>query len=237
MDYEALARKFGGASVQPQAEAPAAPSWASDLSRKDQAEIKIKMNQEGRKRLADLQSDIADGGSIMNDLNEFGRLNRENSTGSWWQQLTPDKQMFRSDGSMQMSAIQSRLAPSQRPPGSGASSDRDVSLFLKSLPNTGNYGNTNQGIREDFERKYNLAIEKSNAMKAHLDATGNLTDFDGQWAQRKPPANSAVPPAPKSFPQVSPAAINDLKMRGPKADAQFDLIFGQGAAARARGGN
>ena len=79
---------------------PAGPEWASDLSRKDQAEIKIKMNQEGRKRLADLQASIADGGAVMNDLNEFGRLNRENSTGSWWQQLTPDKQMFRSPGSM-----------------------------------------------------------------------------------------------------------------------------------------
>ena len=36
---------------------------------------------------------------------------------------------------------------------------------------------------------------------------------------------------------IPPAAVNDLKMRGPKAHAQFDAIFGQGAAARALGGN
>lgn len=35
---------------------------------------------------------------------------------------------------------------------------------------------------------------------------------------------------------IPAAAVNDLKMRGPKAHAQFDAIFGQGAAARALGG-
>ena len=88
-----------------------------------------------------------------------------------------------------MSSIQSRLAPAQRVEGSGASSDRDVSMFLRGLPSIENYGNTNKGIREDFERKYNLAIEKANAMKSYLDAKGNLADFDSQWAQRnKQPA-------------------------------------------------
>jgi hypothetical protein len=169
------------AEPQQQSAAP----WAADLSRKDQAEIKMKMYQEGRKRLADLQAQIADGGSTMSDLEEFGRLNRENSTGSWWQQLTPDKQMFRSDGSMQMASIQSRLAPNMRPTGAGATSDRDIALYLKSLPSTENEGNVNKGIREDYKRKYDAAIEKANAMQAHLQQFGNLADFDSQWAQRK----------------------------------------------------
>ncbi len=189
MDYAAIAKGFGGSVAT-------APRWDAGLSRKDQAEITMKMNQEGRKRLADLQSDISDGGKIMSDLNEFSRLNRENSTGSLWQNITPDKQMFRSPESMQMSAIQSRLAPNQRPAGSGASSDRDVALFLKSLPSLENYGSVNEGIKEDFERQYVLSIEKSNAMKAHLDKFGNLSDFDGQWAQRKAPSAPPAPPKP-----------------------------------------
>ena len=182
MDYAALAQQHGGqVDEQPQ---QTAPSWASNLSPKDQAEIKIKMYSEGRKRLADLQSQISDAGPLMTDLNRFGDLNRENSTGSWWQQMTPDKQMFRSEASMQMAAIQSRLGPNQRVQGSGSSSDRDVALFLKGIPSTDNYGNVNQGIREDFQRKYGLALEKSDAMKSYLDANGNLTGFDGMWAQR-----------------------------------------------------
>jgi hypothetical protein len=184
----------------PQQQAPTAPAWAANLSQKDQAEITMKMHQEGRKRLAELQAQISDAGGTLNDLTEFGRLNRENSTGSLWQQFTPDKPLFRSDGSMQMSAIQSRLAPQQRPVGAGATSDRDIALYLKALPNIENTGPVNKGIRDDFEANYNRAIDKANAMKAHLDQYGNLLDFDSQWAQRKaPPAKPVltVPTKPK----------------------------------------
>ena len=192
MDLDALAAQFGGSAEQaplPQA----SPTWAADLSRQDQAKIKKDMYEEGRKRLAALQSNIADSSSTMDDLNEFGRLNRENSTGSIWQQLTPDKSIFRSGPSMEMAAIQSRLAPAQRQVGSGASSDRDVSLYLRGLPSLENEGPTNKGIRDDYERKYKTAIEKATAMQRYLDANGNLTDFDSLWAQRNNPVQAARP--------------------------------------------
>jgi hypothetical protein len=204
MDLDALAAQFGGSAVSPAQSSTtqhSAPPWAVNMSRQDQAKIQKDMYEEGRKRLSDLQSSIANSGQTMDDLNEFGRLNRENSTGSLWQQITPDKPLFRTGPSMEMAAIQSRLAPAQREAGSGASSDRDVAMFLRGLPSLENEGNTNRGIREDFERKYNLAIEKSNAMKAHLNQHGNLLDFDSQWAQRNARRSEPSPtatPAPAS---------------------------------------
>lgn len=230
MDLDALAAQFGGSAVESSAP-QTGPAWAADLSRQDQAKIKKDMYEEGRRRLAALQSSISDSGSTMDDLNEFGRLNRENSTGSLWQQMTPDKPLFRSGPSMEMAAIQSRLAPAQRQSGSGASSDRDVSMFLKGLPSLENEGPTNQGIREDYERKYNMAIEKSNAMQKHLDMYGNLTDFDGQWAKRNKPKNNSP-----QMPQIPQKAINELKLRGPGYKAQFDAAFGAGAADSVLGG-
>jgi hypothetical protein len=198
MDYNALASQFGGSVVeQPQQAQQQAAPWAADLSRQDQAKIKKDMYEEGRKRLAALQSNIADGGATMDDLNEFGRLNRANSTGSIWQQMTPDKPLFRSGPSMEMAAIQARLAPAQRQAGSGASSDRDVAMFLRGLPSLENEGPTNKGIREDYERKYNMALEKANAMKAHLDQYGNLMEFDSQWAQRSRGGKTQPAAAPK----------------------------------------
>lgn len=158
--------------------------WAANLSRQDQAKIQKDMYEEGRKRLAELQAKIADAGQVMGDLERFGQINRENSTGSLWQQITPDKALFRSGPSMEMASIQSRLAPNQRPVGSGSSSDRDVAMFLRSLPSLENDGNTNRDIRLDYERRYNAAIDKANAMQKHLDQYGNLTDFDSVWAQR-----------------------------------------------------
>jgi len=194
----------------PQQQAPAAPAWAANLSQKDQAEITMKMYQEGRKRLAELQAQVSDGGATMAELENFGRLNQKNSTGSWWQQVTPDKQMFRSDGSMQMAAIQSRLAPKQRETGSGSSTDTDVKMFLRGLPSTENEGPTNKGIREDFAAQYNRALEKANAMKAHLDQYGNLSDFDSQWAQRKPPVKPMLT-VPTAKPKGGVVNFGDLK--------------------------
>ena len=173
---------------QSEPQQPAAPAWANNLSRQDMAKIQKDMYEEGRKRLSSLQQSISDSGSTINDLNEFGRINRENSTGSAWQQLTPDKSFLRSGPSMEMAAIQARLAPAQRTEGSGASSDRDVALFLRGLPSLENDGNTNRNIREDFQRKYEGAIEKATAMQKHLDQFGNLTDFDSRWAQRPKPS-------------------------------------------------
>ena len=183
MDYSALAKQFGGTE-----ESPATPQdqgygpFMNDLSIKDQNDLKLRMQLEGRKRLADLSTDISSATSTMSDLEEFGRLNRESSTGSWWQQLTPDKSMFRNQQSMEMAAIQARLGPSQRVQGSGSSSDRDVSLFLRGLPSTENDGPTNAGIREDFERKYKYATDKRAAMQGHLDNFGHLGGFDAAWS-------------------------------------------------------
>lgn len=171
----------------PQQAQQEAPAWTADLSRKDQAEIKMKMYQEGQKRLAELQAEIANAGSTMGDLERFGELNRRSSTGSWWQQMTPDKPMFRSDDSMQMSAITARLAPNQKPTGAGSTSDKDLALYLRGLPSTENDGNVNKGIREDYRRRYDAALEKANAMQSHLDKFGNLSDFDSRWAQRNVP--------------------------------------------------
>ena len=187
MDYAALAKQFGG-TEQPAQQAPTGtpgdPPFMSDLSRQARAKVDIDRYDEGRKRLAGLDSTISSGQQTMSDLNEFMRLNRESSTGSVWQQITPDKQMFRNRQSMEMAAIQSRLGPSQRVVGSGSSSDRDVSLFLRGIPSTENYGSVNQGIHEDYDRKYKYAVEKRAAMQGHLDKFGNLGGFDTAWADR-----------------------------------------------------
>jgi hypothetical protein len=194
MDYAAMAKMYGGGVAPAPEPTMAAPAWAANLSPKDQAEIKIKMYAEGRKRIADLQEQIDSAGNTMAELNEFGRLNRENATGSLFQQITPDTALFRSGPAMEMSAITSRLAPAQREQGSGASSDRDVAMFLGGLPSVDKEGPVNMGIREDYERKYNAGIEKLKAMQRHLDQNGNLMDFDARWAERtRPPAKSAAP--------------------------------------------
>ena len=158
MDYDAIASQYGGGSaVQPQ---QSAPSWAENLSRKDQAEIQMKMYQEGRKRLADLQAQINDAGVTVRGLDDFGRLNRDNSTGSLWQQMTPDISLLRDSGSQSMSAITAGLVPKQREPGAGSTSDFDARQFLQALPSVDKPGDVNKSIRTNFMNGYNAALEK-----------------------------------------------------------------------------
>ncbi len=54
-----------------------------------------------------------------------------------------------------------------------------------------------------------------------------------QQGKSSPPGGASGGWGEKPIPA---AAVNDLKMRGPKAHAQFDAVFGEGAAARALGG-
>lgn len=238
MDLQALAAQFGGSVVQPgaapapaPAQQPQAPAWMANLSRQDQAKIQKDMYEEGRKRLAELQSSIADAGPVLDDLNEFGRLNRQNSTGSLWQQMTPDTSLFRSGPSMEMAAIQARLAPAQRSAGSGASSDRDVAMFLRGLPSLENEGPTNKGIREDFERRYKLALEKANAMQQYLAQNGNLMDFDSVWAQRQRKPSGPAKPAARQGGSTQRApmrgqVVDGFKFKGgdPARDANWEDV-------------
>lgn len=182
MDYAALAKQYGAIEQQPAK--PAQPDWVSGLSEKDQAELNMKLYQEGRKRLAELHGQIAQSQQTLDDLNEFGELNRRSRTGGFIDNILPGTPMLHGEDENRMQAIQSRLGPAQRPVGSGASSDTDVKLFLGGIPSITQKGNVNKGIREDFQRKFDYAVQKRNAMQQYLNKHGNLNGFDEQWEQR-----------------------------------------------------
>jgi hypothetical protein len=182
MDYAKLAAQFG--AIQPQQQPQSMPNWAGGLSPKDRAELNMKLYQEGRKRLAELDAEVAKQTSMMSDLERFGQLNRSNATGGIWDNVLPGVPMLHGEDENEMTAIQSRLGPSQRIEGSGASSDRDVSLFMSGIPSIQRTGPVNAAIRQQFESKYKQAIDKRNAMNQHLNQYGNLNDFDAAWTKK-----------------------------------------------------
>jgi hypothetical protein len=201
MDYSALAKKFGAIEQQSATEVQQTPSWAQSLSPKDQAELNMKLYQEGRKRLAELDSDINKSKPVMDDLNKFGELNRNSRTGGVWEQIMPGAPMLHGADENQMMAIQSRLGPAQRPTGSGSSSDTDVRLFLGGLPSIAQTGPVNKSIREDFQRKFDYAIKKRNAMQQHLNKYGNLNSFDEAWNTSTAPKYSPSSKSKMSTPK------------------------------------
>jgi hypothetical protein len=183
MDYAKLAAQFG--AIQPQQQPQQTmPNWAGGLSPKDSAELNMKLYQEGRKRLAELDAEVSKGSGMMADLDRFGYLNRRSATGGVWENVLPSVNFLHGADENEMNAIQSRLGPGQRIEGSGASSDRDVSLFMSGIPNIQQTGPVNAAIRRQFEKKYKEAIDKRNAMRQHLNQHGNLNDFDAAWTRK-----------------------------------------------------
>lgn len=197
MDYAALAKQYGAVGSS---NAPAQPSggdWMGDLSPKDQAELKMKVYMEGRKRIDELNSQLSQTQPVLNDLEEFGNLNRKEATGSAWDNFLPGTPILHGAEHNRMQAIQSRLGPAQRPVGSGASSDTDVKLFMGGLPSVQQGGDVNKGIREDYQRKVDYAVRKRNAMIEHLNKYGNLNEFDTRWTDSMKPAAPAQVTHPK----------------------------------------
>ena len=201
MDYDALAKQFGAveAAQQPQANTP---DWMSRLSPKDQVELQMKQHEEGRKRIASLDESIANESKTVEWLKRFGALNQNARTGGWHEQIFSNTGLGRGDEEKEMIAIQSYLAPKMRDPGSGASSDKDVSMFLSALPGIDKPGDVNKGIRENFMSQYDRAVSKRTAMESYLHNNGTLVGFDDQWSKR----GSQVPAAAQaSAPQTKPA--------------------------------
>lgn len=205
MDYASLAKQFGGGVVQQpqQPQQTATPDWMGGLSPKDQAELQMKMHSEGRKRIAELDESITTSSRTMDMLNRFGQLNQNSRTGDIHERLFPTFDGLRGDDEKEMIAIQNQLGPKMRETGSGASSDRDVSMFLSSLPGIDKPGNVNKNIRENFKGQYDKAVSKRTAMESYLYKNGTLTGFDDAWAARNAtPAKttqSASMPKSKAF--------------------------------------
>jgi len=175
--------------VQPQAPQLGVPIISPDtrgLNPKDASMYNRQTRIDAQKRLAnkDYVEAASKARNEATDLQRFDELQKVQPTGGW--RATPvigsiaktlDPQM------REMAAIQDRLAPTQRAPGSGASSDTDVAMFKNAIPSPDKPAATNKNI---IAGRLAAAEDVKNYQSFLSDfarENGHLNGADAAWSQ------------------------------------------------------
>lgn len=170
-----------------QAPAPEAPTgvrtpWQGlPPARADQ--MKQRSYEQAQKYLQDNAAIVSQGADVLNQLEQFGALNQQSGTGAWYEGMLP--QFMTGQDEQVMKSITADLAPKKRIAGSGTTSDRDIALYLQSLPSIEKKGQVNKAIRENYRQQYERANAKLQFMQSYFDQYGHLNGADAMWEKQK----------------------------------------------------
>jgi hypothetical protein len=164
------------------------PPARADIARQRSAE-------QAQKYLQDNASVVNQGAEVLNQLEQFGELNRKSRTGALYEgslaSFMPES--LRGADEKVMQSITSDLAPKKRIAGSGTTSDKDIALYLQSLPSIEKGGDVNQQIREGYRKQYEKANAKLQFMQNYFDQYGHLNGADAIWQQQNKIVNKNPP--------------------------------------------
>lgn len=172
----------GGYPIDPSQQGDPFAPWNNITSPKEVDQFKARQFEQDNKRLDEIRKQVAQGRSVLGDLNRFGELNRQTETGSW---LDMANLPTLDANKKEMQSITSRLAPNQRPEGSGSSSDRDMGLFLQSLPGIDKEGGVNANIRKQYETRFKNAEDLYRFQEAYLVNRGHLNGVDEAYERHQ----------------------------------------------------
>lgn len=186
-NLDEIAARFGG-STQPMTGIPteAPPGvrtpWQNlPPARADQ--MKQRAYEQAQKYLQDNAAVVSQGAEVLNQLEQFGALNQQSRTGQGYESFLP--QFLTGEDEQVMKSITADLAPKKRIAGSGTTSDRDIALYLQSLPSIEKKGQVNKAIRENYRQQYERANAKLQFMQSYFDQYGHLNGADAMWEKQK----------------------------------------------------
>lgn len=185
-----LAAQFGG-STQPFEMTQEAPEgirtpWQGlPPARADMA--RQRAFEQAQKYLQENAAVVNQGAEVLGELDRFGELNRKSATGALYEgslsSFMPES--LRGADERVMQSITADLAPKKRIAGSGTTSDRDIALYLQSLPDISKSGDVNQKIREGYQKQFERANAKLQFMQGYFDQYGHLNGADVMWQKEK----------------------------------------------------
>ncbi len=106
----------------------------------------------------------------------------------------------------EMNEIQARLAPAQRQAGSGTMSDRDLALFLQSVPGVARPRQSNEAIIDRGLQEGGRRIERARFLENYGRQYGTLDGSTEAWGrQYNPPPNRPGEPIARANTEPTPA--------------------------------
>jgi hypothetical protein len=160
---------------------PQAP-W-NGLPPKRADDVRVREGERIRKQLEEERASLNQESATLGKMRQFGALNRQTSTGDLLSKAVPGVASMISDDTAQMRALTASLAPRERVPGSGTTSDKDLALFVQAVPSVDKPGPVNQAIRNARQAQFNRDSEYLNAKEAYFAKRGHVNGFDEQWSK------------------------------------------------------
>ena len=206
-------------NVQPSAAMP-----YSNLTPKMQQEQMAKDAEEYRKRQEVINTAIQNYNNLLPEYKRFSDLNKQIPTGGLGLKLEnaiPGLDALMSPEEQQMVMIQNKLTPLQRPAGSGATSNFEEQMYLRSIPNIGLKGGANAAAAQDAYNQYYNVLGYNKYMNDYFKQHGNLQGVDEKWGQYK---DAYINQAKKDNPQYSGMIAKPTAPVKTKAEKQAEII-------------
>lgn len=158
-----------------------------------------KLSAQEQAQLADLRNSANQMREMAGQAQQFDTLNRQAGTGPIYKipGVSEVASMF-NPRVAQMDALTARMAPAQRVPGSGTTSDRDLALFMKSVPSVDRPGEANAAIARDMQSSAKRREAYATFMDQYAKQNGTLMGAEEayQTSLRATPAKKTGGPMP-----------------------------------------
>jgi hypothetical protein len=158
-----------------------------------------KVSSQDASAIADMRGAATRSQNFATMADQFMDLNRQTGTGPARSfglgELLPSKTAANLQA---MEAIASRAAPSMRVPGSGATSDKDMALYMASFPKVTNWGGSNAEVTKGLKQDASKTAARAAWAEKWTQTTGSLTGadaaFETWWAGRSAGGQKKAPP-------------------------------------------
>ena len=206
-----LAAQFGGTTApisEGFQESPAGirVPWAN-LPPAKADEARLRAAEYARKKIDANAAVVQQGEDVQRKFDEFNALNTQNRTGEFYSGMLP--QFLQGAPEQRMTSILSKLAPGMRIEGSGTTSDRDIAMYIRSLPNVETKGSVNQATIQSFNKDLARSKAKLQFLNEYYNTYGHIDGADTVWSKNYA-KNFEAPPALKTTTQKTRNQTNTI---------------------------